>query len=209
MSVTAPRTWTRDPDRKQKILQAAAELVGPAGYHAVSMADIGSAAGVTAAAIYRHFDGKAALLAAVFDQIIDRLRRGQSQIIAETSDPADALRQVVDGQVEFVVANRDLARVYIREIENLPDADRRRLRRKQRGYVEEWVALVMTLRGRDDDPDVARAAAHAAIGAIQSTLLYTSGLSEPDLRRVLRRAGLAVLGLAEGVQPTARPDTRA
>lgn len=195
MSATVSRTWTRDPDRKQKILQAAAQLVGPAGYHAVSMADIGSAAGVTAAAIYRHFDSKAALLAAVFDQIIDRLRRAQSRILADASDPADALRQVVDGQVEFVVANRDLARVYIREIENLPDADRRRLRRKQRVYVEEWVALVMTLRGQGN-PDVARATAHAAIGAIQSILLYTSGLPEPDLRRVLRRAGLAVLGLA-------------
>jgi AcrR family transcriptional regulator len=194
VSVSSPRAWTRDPDRKQKILQATAELVGPAGYHAVSMADIGSAAGVTAAAIYRHFDSKAALLAAVFDQVIDRLRREQGRIISGTSDPVDALRQVVDGQVEFVVANRDLARVYIREIENLPDADRRRLRRKQRAYVEEWVALVMTLRGQGEQ-DVARATAHAAIGAIQSTLLYTSGLSEPDLRRVLRQAGLAVLGL--------------
>ena len=58
------------------------------------------------------------------------------------ADPATALTRLVDLQVDFVVANRELARVYIREINNLPEADRRRLRRKQRLYVEEWVALV-------------------------------------------------------------------
>ena len=42
------------------------------------MADIGAAAGITGPAIYRHFDGKSAVLVAMFDHVIDDLsRRGQ------------------------------------------------------------------------------------------------------------------------------------
>lgn len=184
---------TRDPQRKQKILASAADLVARQGYHAASMADIGSAAGVTGSAIYRHFDSKSAVLVALFDRVIDRLRRDQRRILRRTPDPLTTLAQLVDVQVEFVVANRELARVYIREINNLPEADRRRLRRKQRVYVEEWVTLL--LRQRDMSDDAARAIVHAAIGAIQSALLYSSGLPERELRQVLGRAARTVLSI--------------
>jgi AcrR family transcriptional regulator len=62
---------TRDPARKERILAAAADLVASSGYHAVSMADIGAAAGITGSGIYRHFASKSALLVALFDQAID------------------------------------------------------------------------------------------------------------------------------------------
>ena len=190
--MTAP-SRTRDPQRKQKILASAADLVARQGYHAASMADIGSAAGVTGSAIYRHFDSKSAVLVALFDRVIDRLRRDQRRNLRGTPDPATALTRLVDAQVEFVVANRELARVYIREINNLPETDRRRLRRKQRLYVEEWVALLVGQSQMSDD--AARAIVHAAIGAIQSALLYTSALPESELRQVLGQAARAVLGL--------------
>jgi AcrR family transcriptional regulator len=184
---------TRDPQRKQKILASAADLVARQGYHAASMADIGSAAGVTGSAIYRHFDSKSAVLVALFDRVIDRLRRDQRRILRRTPDPVMALARLVDVQVEFVVANRELARVYIREINNLPEADRRRLRRKQRLYVEEWVTLLLVQ--SDVSDDTARAIVHAAIGTIQSALLYSSGLPESELRQVLGRAARTVLAL--------------
>lgn len=189
----SPPPRTRDPQRKQKILASAADLVARQGYHAVSMMDIGSAAGVTGSAIYRHFDSKSAVLVALFDRVIDRLRRDQRQILRTTADPATALARLADVQVDFVVANRELARVYIREINNLPETDRRRLRRKQRLYVEEWVALLLVQHEISDDS--ARAIVHAAIGAIQSTLLYAGGLTEGELRQVLGHAARAVLAL--------------
>jgi AcrR family transcriptional regulator len=49
---------TRDPERKARIMGAAADLVARKGYHAVSMAEIGSAAGITGSGVYRHFDSK-------------------------------------------------------------------------------------------------------------------------------------------------------
>jgi AcrR family transcriptional regulator len=176
-------------------MAAAADLVARKGYHAVSMAEIGSAAGITGSGVYRHFDSKSAVLVALFDRVIDDLLRDEEQILDTTSDLAQALDRLIAGQVEFVVSDRELARVYYNEINNVPDEDRRRLRRKQRMYLEEWVHLVDELRDDLSDAD-ARTAVHAAIGAIQSTLFHGVGLAEDRLRVLLTDAARAVLGIA-------------
>lgn len=185
---------TRDPERKTRIMAAAADLVARKGYHAVSMAEIGSAAGITGSGVYRHFDSKSAVLVALFDRVIDDLLRDEQEILDTTSDLAQALHQLIAGQVEFVVADRELARVYHNEINSVPDEDRRRLRRKQRLYLEEWVHLVDELRDDLSDAD-ARTVVHAAIGAIQSPLFHGVGLAEDRLRVLLTDAARAVLGI--------------
>lgn len=190
---------TRDPDRKNRILQAAAELVGNRGFHSVSIADIGAAAGITGSGVYRHFDSKSAILVALFDQVIDNLLRDEQQILAANNDLADALDLLIAGQVEFVVADRQLAQVYYNEINNLPEDDRRRLRRKQRLYLEEWVHLTDELRVDLSDTD-ARAIVHAAIGAIQSPLFHHTGLAEDRLRVLLTEAARSILG-TDGLRP--------
>jgi AcrR family transcriptional regulator len=191
----------RDPDRKQKILGAAADLLAGKGYHAVSMADIGTEAGITGSGIYRHFESKAAILVALFERVIDDLLSDQQRIIDHESDLARVLDQLIASQVEFVVGDRAIARVYHNEISNLPDQDRSRLRRKQRLYLEEWVHVVRELRSDLDDA-YARTLVHAAIGAIQSTLFHNVGLPEDRLRaalsegaRVVLRSGVGVLGV--------------
>jgi AcrR family transcriptional regulator len=184
---------TRDPARKQRILTAAADLVARNGFHAVSMEDIGEAVGITASAIYRHYDSKTAVLVAMFDRVIDKLLAEGQQLAADRqADPLEALIRLVDGQIDFVVDDRDVAQVYFREIANLPEADRRSLRRKQRLYLEEWVHLLTELRP-DLDDTAARTVVHCAIGAIQSTLQHSAGLPEDRLRELLRRSALAVL----------------
>jgi AcrR family transcriptional regulator len=192
-AITARRTRTRDPERKRRILDAAADLVARNGFSSVSMEDIGGAVGITASAIYRHYDSKTAVLVAMFDRVIDRLL-GEGQQFADDpgADPRDALRQLVDGQITFVVDERDIAQVYYREIANLPEADRRRLRRKQRLYLEEWVHLLTELRP-DLDDFAARTTVHCAIGAIQSTLQHSAGLPADRLRDLLRQSAMAVL----------------
>jgi AcrR family transcriptional regulator len=192
--MTAPRT--RDPARKERILSAAADLVARNGFTAVSMEDIGEAVGITASAIYRHYDSKSAVLVAMFDRVVDRLLGdGQAIAASRTPDPADALARLVEGHIDFVVNDRDVAQVYFREIAQVPPADRRRLRRNQRLYVEEWVLLLTELRPALDDA-TARALVQAAIGVIQSPLWYSAGLPEDRLRSLLRTSALGVLAPA-------------
>lgn len=170
----------RGADRKRRILSVAAELVAARGYHDVGMSEIGAAAGVTGSAIYRHFDGKSAVLTALFDRVIDNLTREASEIIETTTEPIDILRGLIASQVSFAIGDRTLAQVYFTEIHNLPDDDRHRLRRKQRLYIEEWVHVLGVLRP-DDNDGALRARVHAAIGAIQSVLNYQSGLPPEEL----------------------------
>lgn len=190
-ATTNPRI--RDPERKSRIMTAAADLLARKGYHAVSIAEIGAAAGITGSGIYRHFDSKSAVLVALFDQIIDDLLRDQKHVLDTTTDLGKALDQMVAGQVEFVVGKRELAQVYHNEINSLPEEDRRRLRRKQRLYLEEWVHLVNEIRPELSDAD-SRTLVHAAIGAIQSPLFHSAGLAEDRLRVLLADAARAVLG---------------
>jgi len=191
--VTAPSSGrTRDPARKERILAAAADLLAGKGYHAVGMADIGSAAGVTGSAIYRHFTSKSAVLVALFDQVIDQLLAEAHETARTDARPHEVLSRLVSGQVEFVVTRRELTQVYHNEIQNLPENDRRRLRRKQRLYIEEWVHPLLELRTELSDTE-ARTLVHAAIGAIQSSLFHNSGLDDGRLRELLTGAARAVL----------------
>lgn len=183
---------TRDPDRKNRILLAASELIGRRGFHAVSIADIGNAAGITGSGVYRHFESKSAILVALFDQVIDDLIAEEKRILDETDDLPTALAELIEGQVEFVIGDRQLAQVYHNEINNLPEEDRRRLRRKQRLYLEEWVHLVNELREDLDDTE-ARVIVHAAIGAIQSPLFHNTGLADDRLRVLLADSARSIL----------------
>jgi AcrR family transcriptional regulator len=185
---------TRDPARKERILAAAADLIALNGYHTVSMTDLGAAAGITGSAIYRHFGSKSAVLVELFDRVIDALLRDAQETVLKEDDLQKALTHLIAGQVEFVVADRALAQVYHHEVNNLPHEDRRRLRRKQRLYVEEWVHLLAELRSNLTDAE-ARAVVHAAIAAIQSALFHSVGLTEDQLRQLLTESAAAVLGI--------------
>jgi AcrR family transcriptional regulator len=148
------------------------------------MADIGAAAGITGSAIYRHFDGKSAVLVAMFDHVIDDLSREASTIVASGGDALAILRGLIQTQVRFVLRDGTLAQVYHNEVANLPEEDRHRLRRKQRLYIEEWVHVLAQLRPDAGDATV-RALVHASVGAIQSVLFYQSGLTDDQLAALM------------------------
>ncbi len=181
----------------------AAELVAERGYHEVGMADIGAAAGITGPAIYRHFDGKSAVLVAMFDHVIDDLSREAGEIVASGGDALATLRGLIQTQVRFVLRDGTLAQVYHNEVANLPDEDRHRLRRKQRLYIEEWVHVLAQLRPGVGDATV-RALVHASVGAIQSVLFYSSGLADDQLAALMASVAEASLFaplLARGDDP--------
>lgn len=163
----------------------------------MSIAEIGNAAGITGSGVYRHFESKSAILVALFDQVIDDLIADEQRILDGNRDLPTALEELIEGQVEFVVGDRQLAQVYYNEINNLPDEDRRRLRRKQRLYLEEWVHLVNELREDLDDTE-ARVVVHAAIGAIQSPLFHNTGLADNRLRVLLTDSARDILNANRG-----------
>lgn len=197
---------TRDPDRRVRILRVAAGLLAERGFHQVSMSDIGGAAGIVGSGVYRHFESKSAVLVALLDEVMDRLLRTASDAGGSGRDERSVLADLVQGQVLFAVDDRPLLQLYQREVHSLPEADRRRLRRLQRHYLEEWVHVLTELRPELTD-GVARALVHAAIGAVQSVATYDGGLPRDEVVAMLTRAAYACLGAQPGQTPLTRhPD---
>ena len=58
MPIPGTTRTPRGRRRHEQLLDATAELVAARGFHAVGIADIGAAAGVSGSAIYRHFRNK-------------------------------------------------------------------------------------------------------------------------------------------------------
>lgn len=181
-------------DRPQAILDAALELFSEHGYAAVGVDRIGKAAGVPGPHIYRHFGGKAELLATLVDQAMDRLL---SLTAGTFEDPAEDLRHLVAGHVRFALGDRALLAVYAQDARSLAEADRRRTRRRQRAYVARWTDTLA--RRFPASAELEReVAAHGAIGHIQSAIRWPRAvLAAPDLEPLLTRdvlAGLDALG---------------
>ncbi len=174
---------------------AAAALGAQRGFDAISMADIGAEAGIVGSGIYRHFDSKTAILVAMADRVMDRLRKAASQIIAVSPGERECLSMLVRDHIEVALTDRDALAVYHREVRTLPEDERRRLSRLQRHYIEEWVQLLAPLRPDLADGEV-RLAVHAAIGAIQSTLFFRSGLAAERLTELLAEMAHGCLGIA-------------
>jgi AcrR family transcriptional regulator len=193
MSTATPRR-RRDPERRELILSAAAELVARRGFHTVGMSEIGAEAGIVGSGIYRHFDSKHAILVVLLDRVMTRLQDGAARIIATAPDDRAALSGLVRDHIRVAIEDRSVLAVYHREIHNLPLEDRRRLRRAQRHYLEDWVHVLAPLR-RDLADGELRLAVHAAIGAIQSTLFFDSGLAADRQTRLLNGMAHACLGV--------------
>ena len=179
---------TAGASRREQILAVAAQLFARHGFHGVSIADLGAAVGVSGPALYRHFPGKEALLAEMLVGISEHLLAGGQQRAAASADPRDVLVSLIDFQAEFARREPELIVVQDRDLANLPPADRQRVRRLQRTYVELWVD---TLRGLHPglSAEAARVAAHGAFGLLNSTP-HTGGSPEVAL---LRRMALAAL----------------
>ena len=184
----------RDPARRGRILVAAAELAARRGFHNIGMAEIGAEAGIVGSGVYRHFENKDAILVALLDRVMARLQDGAAAIHAGAPADHAVLSGLIRDHIRVAIEDRTVLAVYHREIHNLPEDDRRRLRRAQRHYLEDWVHVLAPLR-----PDLAdgelRLAVHAAIGAVQSTLFFRSGLAPERLAELLDEMAHACLGV--------------
>jgi AcrR family transcriptional regulator len=173
-------------DRRAALLSAAARLFAERGFGRVTLEDIGGAAGISGPAVYRHFAGKQAVLAAILLDASEGLLAGGREVIESHPDADAALRELVTFHVEFAVSNAAVIRVQDRDLDSLADPDSRRVRTLQRTYVELWVDVLARL-DPAAQPGALRARAHAGFGLMNST---------PHTGRGVTPAILAAMALA-------------
>jgi AcrR family transcriptional regulator len=79
--------------RRQQILDAACDCVRQAGFHGASMAEIAKAAGLSVGQIYRYFENKEAIIAAIVAQDLAEMREKFAEMESRPGDLLDAMSE--------------------------------------------------------------------------------------------------------------------
>lgn len=164
----------RDPDRGAKILAAASRLFLERSFNAVSVDEIGEAAGATGAAIYRHFASKEEILSTLFDEALDQYLVAIPNARPHPADPVADLEALVHRHVAFTIAHRELASLWAHEHRTLTGDYLRRINRRTRQYVDRWVDVLRRVFPDRQDDDL-YAGTLAAIGTTNSLSAGPSG----------------------------------
>ncbi|MFC5139604.1 TetR/AcrR family transcriptional regulator [Actinomycetospora rhizophila] len=174
--------------RREALLAAATRLFGEHGYPAVGLGDIGAAAGIAGPSVYRHFATKTDLLLAVLYRGNEALWLGLHHALARAVDADDALTRLAADYTAFVAENPEIVSVLVSQTIHLPAEPRDELRRSQRAYLAEWVALLTAARPGLPAAE-ARVLVHAALALINSLVRVHHLALRPGARA--RTAALA------------------
>ncbi|HJQ42980.1 MAG TPA: TetR family transcriptional regulator [Jatrophihabitantaceae bacterium] len=148
------RLTAQGAERKQQLLDCAAQLFAERGYADTRVIDIVRAAGVAKGLFYWYFENKEQLFRELAQDIRLRLRRSQGEAIDPNADALTRIRQGSEASVRFMAINAPFFSLL--EVENL---DRRFvdvLRTGTEVHVTDVAALIREgiTAGliRDDDP---------------------------------------------------------
>jgi AcrR family transcriptional regulator len=162
-----------DP-RRSAILDASAQLFAAHGFRAVSMADIGAAAGMSAASLYRHFSGKGSILATLWDRALSEVLDEARSAVSAGSTPSERLELIVHGHARILVTRQtDVGSIVRRGMTEIPLLAREALREKEAVYFGLWGAELRELRPESDIEISTRVVAGLAI-------LHSIAMSRPS-----------------------------
>jgi AcrR family transcriptional regulator len=178
-------------NRREQILEVAAELFAQNGFHGVSIADLGAACGFSGPALYKHFRSKQAILSEMLVSISEELLREGRHRVEQAADDRAALAALVDWHVTFALTHKPLIVVQDRDWSALPVEAREKVRHTQLAYVEVWVSVLRSLHpALSAEP--ARARVHAGFGLINSTP-HSAVVSDADMHEILSEMALRAL----------------
>jgi AcrR family transcriptional regulator len=106
--------------RRQQILEAASACARQSGFHGASMAQIAQAAGLSVGQIYRYFENKEAIIAAIVAQDVAEMRQKFSELENSGQPLAEA---IINSCADSIARNYDADRAALR-LEVLAEAAR-------------------------------------------------------------------------------------
>lgn len=179
--------------RDTEILDAARRLFYAKGYEAVGVDAIGAEVGIAGPSIYTHFRSKAEILAALFDESMNRMLDLAG---SPREDPREELERLVRAHAVFAVEQRELLTIYTRDERSLSSDARKRFRRRESGYLDRWTTPLERLRP-DLSPQQVRSVASAVIGMLMSVTAWPrNALRTPGLPDLLAELAFGALGLS-------------
>lgn len=160
----APRPVSQ---RREELLEIAAELFAQQGFAVATVDSLGAAAGVSGPALYHHFANKEAMLGEMLVGTSHHLL-ANARVLRDSVAPDRLLEELIAARVDFAVDHRALISVEYRDLNSATPDDQERVRVLQQQYLDIWVDAATEHRP-DLTPMLARAAVHAVLGLINST----------------------------------------
>lgn len=172
---------------RDEIVRAARHVVARDGLHGLTIAAVADRAGVAVGTVYRHLDGKDALLREVVDAICAREIAAVGDLAAPPGPSADRLRRAVDGFARRAVESGRVAYAVIAEpapaeVEETRVRHRRDLAGVFAAIVAEGVAAGEL---PEQDPSIAGTAIVGAVSEVLVGPLAPSARRPADVERVL------------------------
>lgn len=193
----------RPKDRKKQILHQAVRLFTERGFHSVRLEEIAEAAGVTARALYRHYENKQALLASA---IITAQEEYQSVLGRDSHSTDQPLRDELPDLIAAAVATRALTVLWQREARYLNDDDRAQVRSRINAIVGGMHAGVR-LEMPELNPQQSELRAWAVSSTLTSLGRHSLSLPREELKDLLYQACMAAAQTApvSDLTPTKAP----
>jgi AcrR family transcriptional regulator len=129
-------------ERRQVILNSAAQLFSERGYDGTSIRDIAGKAGLLPGSVYHYFPSKEELYVAVHREGIAQVMEGIKTAIADATDPWERLRIACEVHVSRIVEGAPVDRIAGR---NLAMTDRLNLLERTTPYRREYENLFRDL----------------------------------------------------------------
>jgi len=182
--------------REQMILQAAERLFHERSFDGVGVDAIGREAGIVGSGVYRHFASKEEILVALIEQATDALL---VRLPEPDQDPHQELRQLVAAHVDFAISEERLADIWQREHHILQRTEHRSLVRRQRRYIDRWVACLDACYPGHTREELL--AAVRALHALMTSDTTRRAGSRPPARLAELLSGLALSALETLAEP--------
>ncbi|MBJ8340195.1 TetR/AcrR family transcriptional regulator [Antrihabitans sp. YC3-6] len=173
-----PLRGTRPANRRQLIVDAAADLFYRNGFADVGMSDVAAAVAIGPSALYRHFRGKQDLLATVVSAALAKL--AASLTAAESDESVDIATVLAAAAVDY----RGVGVLWRREARHLLPAERKAMRAETRRIEGRVAAAIVRTRG-DLGSAEADFLAKCALAVANSISFHGVSLPEPEFVTVL------------------------
>ena len=178
------RTQAADYEqRRDAIVEKAAELFAQTGFRGASVAELASACQTSKSLIYHYYQSKEDILFAVMASHVDQLEQDVIDCLADPGVPMRQLSRLVHCFMHHYVGAANRQKVLLNELDSLPSPRREAIVRKQRSIVDAVVKLLGTIdQSGKRDPVKLRAKAMMLFGMINWTHTWYDprGVMTPD-----------------------------
>lgn len=82
-------------ERRQALIEIAAELFAERGFRSTTVREIGDAAGVLSGSLYHHFDSKETIIEEILSSYLDNLMETYNEIVSRGDAPEGTLRALI------------------------------------------------------------------------------------------------------------------